>query len=88
MIASKNAKLRLFKHCFYEEISLIYRTRTFIILSIIWFIILVLQNIAIISISTHIGDSITSSGWITQILIFGAMSIGVILSSRDYKKLM
>lgn len=87
MIASKNAKLRLYKHCFYEEISLICRTKTFMILSIIWFIILVLQNIAIISISTHIGDSITSSGWITQILIFGAMSIGVILSSRDYKNL-
>ena len=86
MIAIKNIlRKNSFIECLGNEMKYLFRGKGLLLLTLVWFLVLVLFCMAVISVPTHIGDSFTTSGWITQILIFGGISIGVLLASRDYR---
>jgi hypothetical protein len=74
-----------FIECLCSEMKYLFRGKGLLLIVLAWFILLVLFCMAVISVPTHIGDSFTTSGWVTQILIFAGMSIGALLASRDHR---
>lgn len=86
MTAIKNIlQKNSFIECLCSEMKYLFRGKGLLLIVLAWFILLVLFCMAVISVPTHIGDSFTTSGWVTQILIFGGMSIGALLASRDHR---
>ncbi len=85
MIVIQREQITSFTECVRNEFLLTLKGIEGIGLFLLWLSTLILQSVAIISCTTHIGNAITTSGWVTQILISCGISFGVMLSSRDYR---
>ncbi len=67
------------------ELKLLYRSISFWVLAVIWFVLLTLFIISVPS-AWRTGNAFTTSGWVTQVMITGGIFLGIIRSSTERKE--
>lgn len=75
---------RILPECIAVEIIFLKRSISIWLSGFIWFFLMIVLCLSVIS-ESIIGDAVTTSGWITQALLTLGIILGVIISSREYK---